>query len=206
MRPILQEMLEACDKTRPLRVVDLGSCNGFFALKAAYRCTKLTCLDALQAPRGRCGGHRRWIQCFESKKVRLRWDWQRDSWLARHRTADSEDGGGADAPALGPTAEATELLLGTGGGALRDLCFTAGLGLSAYLHIGLFRQAERTFHIQLILHDVLYTVYCILYNIHGMPYTIYHVFDITEELAGEADLRRDVLSLRELLGSFGEKI
>ena len=25
-------------KPRPLRIVDLGSCNGFFALKAAYRC------------------------------------------------------------------------------------------------------------------------------------------------------------------------
>lgn len=27
-------------------------------------------------------------------KMRLRWDWQWDSWLARHRTADSEDGRG----------------------------------------------------------------------------------------------------------------
>lgn len=97
MRPILQEMMEACDKTRPLRLVDLGSCNGFFALKAAYRCRKLTCLDAREAPRGRCGGHRRRFESFSVEKrlkLRLRWDWQWDSWLARHRTADSEDGRG----------------------------------------------------------------------------------------------------------------
>lgn len=56
INPILVEMLAGCDKTRlsqngkyrhvmtlhvfevrPLRIVDLGSCNGFFALKAAYR-------------------------------------------------------------------------------------------------------------------------------------------------------------------------
>eukprot|EP00435_Cladocopium_sp_Y103_P020212 s1031_g4.t3 len=37
IKPILAEMLAASSKTRPLRIVDLGSCNGFFALKAAYR-------------------------------------------------------------------------------------------------------------------------------------------------------------------------
>jgi len=37
MQPILQDMLQSCSKDRPLRVVDLGSCSGFFALKAAYR-------------------------------------------------------------------------------------------------------------------------------------------------------------------------
>ncbi|CAE7245663.1 unnamed protein product [Symbiodinium natans] len=37
MKPILAEGLARCSKTRPLRVVDLGSCSGFFALKAAYR-------------------------------------------------------------------------------------------------------------------------------------------------------------------------
>lgn len=37
IKPLLTDMLAACDKTRPLRMVDLGSCNGYFALKAAYR-------------------------------------------------------------------------------------------------------------------------------------------------------------------------
>mmetsp|Transcript_47625 Transcript_47625/g.96923 ORF Transcript_47625/g.96923 Transcript_47625/m.96923 type:complete len:397 (-) Transcript_47625:23-1213(-) len=37
IKPVLAEMLAASSKTRPLRIVDLGSCNGFFALKAAYR-------------------------------------------------------------------------------------------------------------------------------------------------------------------------
>mmetsp|Transcript_43678 Transcript_43678/g.69357 ORF Transcript_43678/g.69357 Transcript_43678/m.69357 type:complete len:391 (-) Transcript_43678:40-1212(-) len=37
IKPILAEMLAASSNMRPLRIVDLGSCNGFFALKAAYR-------------------------------------------------------------------------------------------------------------------------------------------------------------------------
>ncbi|CAE7198733.1 unnamed protein product, partial [Symbiodinium necroappetens] len=37
MKPILAEGLARCSKTRPLRVVDLGSCSGYFALKAAHR-------------------------------------------------------------------------------------------------------------------------------------------------------------------------
>jgi len=37
MKPILAEGLSKCSTTRPLRVVDLGSCSGFFALKAAHR-------------------------------------------------------------------------------------------------------------------------------------------------------------------------
>ncbi|CAJ1395881.1 unnamed protein product [Effrenium voratum] len=37
IKPVLNAMLAGCSQTRPLRVVDLGSCSGYFALKAAYR-------------------------------------------------------------------------------------------------------------------------------------------------------------------------
>eukprot|EP00440_Ansanella_granifera_P070384 gb/GFBE01076369.1/.p1 GENE.gb/GFBE01076369.1/~~gb/GFBE01076369.1/.p1 ORF type:complete len:420 (+),score=89.63 gb/GFBE01076369.1/:1-1260(+) len=37
IKPVLDSMLGACASDRPLRVVDLGSCSGFFALKTAYR-------------------------------------------------------------------------------------------------------------------------------------------------------------------------
>ncbi|CAE8652234.1 unnamed protein product, partial [Polarella glacialis] len=36
IKPILSEMLATCGSDRPLRILDLGSCSGFFALKAAY--------------------------------------------------------------------------------------------------------------------------------------------------------------------------
>eukprot|EP00443_Scrippsiella_acuminata_P051396 CAMPEP_0115417358 /NCGR_PEP_ID=MMETSP0271-20121206/24084_1 /TAXON_ID=71861 /ORGANISM="Scrippsiella trochoidea, Strain CCMP3099" /LENGTH=520 /DNA_ID=CAMNT_0002841745 /DNA_START=54 /DNA_END=1613 /DNA_ORIENTATION=+ len=37
MRPYLAKMLQASGSDRPLRVVDLGSCTGFFSLQAAFR-------------------------------------------------------------------------------------------------------------------------------------------------------------------------
>jgi len=37
MRPILERMFAACGTERPLRLVDVGSCTGFFSLQAAYR-------------------------------------------------------------------------------------------------------------------------------------------------------------------------
>lgn len=37
IRPNLAEMLKSCGSGRPLRIVDLGSCNGYFALHAAHR-------------------------------------------------------------------------------------------------------------------------------------------------------------------------
>jgi len=36
MKPHLARMLKECDTDRPLRVVDLGSCTGFFSLKSAH--------------------------------------------------------------------------------------------------------------------------------------------------------------------------
>jgi len=36
MKPHLAQMLKECDADRPLRVVDLGSCTGFFSLQAAH--------------------------------------------------------------------------------------------------------------------------------------------------------------------------
>eukprot|EP00401_Gymnodinium_catenatum_P051355 CAMPEP_0117491408 /NCGR_PEP_ID=MMETSP0784-20121206/18050_1 /TAXON_ID=39447 /ORGANISM="" /LENGTH=398 /DNA_ID=CAMNT_0005286195 /DNA_START=99 /DNA_END=1292 /DNA_ORIENTATION=- len=36
MRPHLTNVLRACGKSRPLRVVDVGSCTGFFSLQAAH--------------------------------------------------------------------------------------------------------------------------------------------------------------------------
>eukprot|EP00931_Biecheleriopsis_adriatica_P090728 TRINITY_DN64662_c0_g1_i1.p1 TRINITY_DN64662_c0_g1~~TRINITY_DN64662_c0_g1_i1.p1 ORF type:complete len:408 (+),score=86.50 TRINITY_DN64662_c0_g1_i1:41-1225(+) len=37
IKPELEQMLARCSKDRPLRVVDLGACFGFFSLKAAWR-------------------------------------------------------------------------------------------------------------------------------------------------------------------------
>ena len=63
---------QTTQQPRPLRIVDLGSCNGFFALKAAYRpaiSCHMPCRHGLlvwdwkvrschsQAPRSWCGGH-----------------------------------------------------------------------------------------------------------------------------------------------------
>jgi len=36
MKPHLGQMLKDCDTDRPLRIVDLGSCTGFFSLQAAH--------------------------------------------------------------------------------------------------------------------------------------------------------------------------
>lgn len=36
MRPEIKRMLAACDPDRPLRVLDLGSCHGFFSLQVAH--------------------------------------------------------------------------------------------------------------------------------------------------------------------------
>lgn len=36
MKPHLADMLQACGSDRPLRVVDLGACTGFFSLQAAH--------------------------------------------------------------------------------------------------------------------------------------------------------------------------
>jgi len=37
IQPLLKEMLQSCSKERPLRIVDVGSCTGFFSLQAAHR-------------------------------------------------------------------------------------------------------------------------------------------------------------------------
>jgi len=105
MQPILADMLRQCAGDSPLRIIDLGSCTGFFSLQAAYHhpeadvvgiegsvgigngtagmtgsVRQILATDAVQV-------HLRWIQhlgltnCFVAPEV---WDLSHVSTLASH--------------------------------------------------------------------------------------------------------------------------
>jgi len=105
MQPVLADMLRQCAGDHPRRIIDLGSCTGFFSLQAAYHhpeadvvgiegsvgigngtagmtgsVSQILATDAVQV-------HLRWIQhlgltnCFVAPEV---WDFSRVSMLASH--------------------------------------------------------------------------------------------------------------------------